>query len=77
MPHPWQTFRSDITTQSTIKIFPHKELQLKNGRILINPLKAAKTPKMGLISIFNENKTEQAVQSYAAGKDYSGSIAKN
>ena len=52
----WLTFRSDITVQSTIKIFSHTELKLKNGEILINPLKVAKTPKMGLISISNDKK---------------------
>ena len=42
--------------QSTIKIFSHTELLLKNGEILINPLKVAKTPKMGLISSSNDKK---------------------
>ena len=53
---PFMTFGSNITAQSTIMIFPHTELQLKNGEILINPLKVAKTPKMGLISISNDKK---------------------
>ena len=53
---PFMTFGSNITAQSMIMIFPRIELQLRNYEILINLLKTAKTPKMGLISISNHKK---------------------